>query len=266
MPPIFSKKNAFLLLLLLPLVWAFAIEPRRLTIVEYEVHDTRLAGLTLAFISDLHFTEANRDLMRRTVECVMAAKPDLILLGGDYVSRRNFPQRHLMAVLGGLSAPLGVYAILGNHDVNFREPVQQGLRQAGISTLVNASVPLNLNGRTFWLAGLDDPVRGQPDLPRTLAGTAAPTLLLSHSPDIVTSPLPEDTISLVLSGHSHGGQINLPLLGSPVSTVERDLLYGLNEKNGLRVLTSGGVGTSVLPARFLRPPEVVLLRFVEDKV
>ena len=204
------------------------------------------------------------------------------MLLGDYAVASRFitkrlPMPEVARILAGLRAPLGVHAILGNHDWWDDHAVQRSRKgppaarrdfeAAGIPVLENAGVRLVKDGRPFWLLGLGDqlafvrrPVAGVHDLPRTLAAIRddAPAILLAHEPDIFPS-VPQ-RVALTLSGHTHGGQVRC--FGySPVvpSRYGNRFAYGHVVENGRHLIVSGGLGTSIAPVRFGVPPEIVVV-------
>jgi uncharacterized protein len=188
--------------------------------------------------------------------------------------------------LARLEAPLGVYAILGNHDWWFAavptEPpdnslsVRQALAEAGVPVLENQSVRLSQAGRPFWLIGLGDLLarvpharhgHGADDLPRAMRAISddAPAILLVHEPYFF--PWVPDRIALTLAGHMHGGQVNLPIVGPPVRLLKRrsgKYIYGEYALGERRMIVSGGLGTSLAPVRVFRPPEVVMVKLGGD--
>jgi predicted MPP superfamily phosphohydrolase len=247
------------------------------------------AGLKLkiAAIADLHACDPwmSLDRIQLIVERTNALNADLIVLLGDYVAGHHHVTRYIPAgewatVLGGLKAPLGVHAILGNHDWWEDKTVQRegqgltasrrALEAAGIPVYENDVARLSKAGQPFWLAGLGDqlaymparrfrPVRriGVDDLAATLRKVTddAPIVLLAHEPD-VAARVPS-RVALQLSGHTHGGQVRL-LGWSPVSPSGRQLAYG-HIKMNCDVIVSGGLGCSIMPFRIGVPPEIVLV-------
>ena len=243
--------------------------------------------LNIAVIADLHACDPWMSLERihKIVERTNSLKADVIVMLGDYVAghrkvTRFIPASEWAPVLAGLKAPLGVHAILGNHDWWEDKEVQRegkgttiarrALEASGIPVYENDAKRLSKGGRPFWLAGLGDqlayvparhfrPVRrvGVDDLGATLAKVtdSAPLILMAHEPDIV-SRVPS-RVSLQLSGHTHGGQVRL-LGWSPVSPSGRELAYGHIRKN-CDVVVSGGLGCSIMPFRLGVPPEIVLV-------
>lgn len=241
-------------------------------------------SLRIAALADIHVAEPYMGLARvaEIVAATNALKPDLVVLLGDYANSHRLitkavPLTEFAAVAAGLEAPLGVYAILGNHDWwddkraqrERRGPVeaQRALEARGIRVLENEALRLTKDGRTFWLLGLGDQLAffdpehdfvGRDDLPGTLARVDddAPAILLAHEPDIF--PDVPDRVALTLAGHTHGGQVRLfgysPLV--PSSYGNR-YAYGHVVEEGRHLIVSGGLGTSKLPVRLGVPPEIV---------
>jgi predicted MPP superfamily phosphohydrolase len=270
--------------------YGVGIEPERLNITRYDLAPPQWPSgfrLKIAVIADLHACDPWMSLKRieGIVARTNALEPDITLLLGDYVIghrrvRRSIPAAEWAPVLGGLKAPLGVHAVLGNHDwwddlTVQREgkghPVaRQALEAAGIPVYENDAVRLTKGGRPFWLAGLGDqlayvPARrlrsvkrvGVDDLGATLAKVTddAPVILMAHEPDVATRVPPR--VALQLSGHTHGGQVRL-FGWSPVSTSGRQLIYG-HIRRHCDIVISGGLGCSIMPFRLGIPPEIVLV-------
>ena len=277
--------------------YAFGVEPFRLRTQRYRLTPPGWPeGLTLrvAALADPHFCRPwmSPERMAHVVQETHALEPDVIVVLGDYVATHRYVTsfvhpREWSAALGALRAPLGVHAILGNHDW-WQDPDAQRsghgpiagrawLEGAGIAVYDNEVVRLEKDGLGFWLAGLGDQLafrpypgvraewRGADDLPGTLAQItdAAPVILLAHEPDIF--PQVPDSVSLTLSGHTHGGQVRL--LGySPLvpSRFGNRYAYGHVIESDRHLIVSGGLGCSVLPVRFGSPPEIVLLELGGD--
>jgi hypothetical protein len=244
--------------------------------------------LKAAALADIHACEpwmpAAR--VRAIAQMTNALAPDVIFLLGDFNGAQRLVSGPVMPeewgeALSILKAPLGVYAVLGNHDWwhgalpnlpgDGGESVRRALAGAGIKLLENDVARLSKDGRTFWVAGLGDQLAGPrgrsfgagaDDLPGTLAQIKdqSPIILLAHEPYIFRRV--PDRVSLTLSGHTHGGQVNLPVFGPPLShrffgSTFTDLVYGHIIEEGRHLIISGGLGTSHIPVRFMRPPEVV---------
>ncbi len=253
--------------------------------------------LRIAALSDLHCGGAHMPLSRiqDIVEATLALEPDLILLLGDYVTSER---RNVHGVgpgvwsreLGRLKAPLGVHAILGNHEFWDDRQVQRerrgdpygklALLDAGVPVLENDAVRLEKDGKGFWLAGLGDQLafwvgydrqrgggiyEGRDDLNGTLARItdSSPAILLAHEPDMFAG-LPAapgaDKVAVTLAGHTHGGQINLlgwrPYVPSRFGS---RYAHGRIVEDGRSLIVSAGLGTSGVPVRFGVPPEIVLV-------
>jgi uncharacterized protein len=242
--------------------------------------------LRIAVIADIHacYPWMSERRIGDIVDLANAQSPDLIVLLGDFVCTHRFvtgyvPPGAWAEELARLKAPLGVYSILGNHDwwsaavptdpPDGSRSIRRALAEVRIPVLENQSVRLAIGGRPFWLIGLGDQlarfrrhsgVHGVDDLPRALReiDDNAPAILLAHEP-YVFSHVP-DRIALTLCGHTHGGQINLPLFGPPFVHArpgEKPYVYGLYSEGLRQLVVSGGLGTSLAPVRILRPPEVV---------
>ncbi|ACB83402.1 metallophosphoesterase [Methylorubrum populi BJ001] len=278
--------------------YAVGVEPMRLSVTRYRLRPTAPwpSGLRLRIVAlaDIHACEPWMSLARikGIVAAANALRGDVIVLLGDYVSGMRLVTRYVDAaewapVLGRLNAPLGTYAILGNHDwwedksaqARGRGPTIAGeaLRRAGISVLENDAVPLSVRGHEVWVAGLGDqlafvpsrkrhahPRLGVDDLAATLARIpdGAPAILLAHEPDIFPQVPPR--IALTLSGHTHGGQVRL-FGRSPIvpSLYGNRFAYGyVREQTDL--IVSGGLGNSIAPIRLGVPPEIVVVDLGAD--
>jgi len=259
--------------------YAGAIEPFGLVVTRYApALPAWPAGhkLSIAVIADLHAGGPDMTLphIRRVVDTAQSLRPDLIVLLGDYEAWYPLPFEPVArplwsAELTRLKAPLGVWAILGNHDWWHNLPaVREALAAAKIPVLENNAVPLGDPGRRFWLAGLGDQeahrlgygrFRGEDDLPGTLAQikTDDPVLLLAHEPDIF--PTVPDRVALTLAGHTHGGQIRIPFIWPRFvpSKYGARYAYGHVVEGSRHLIVSGGLGTSTVPARLGVPPEIL---------
>jgi uncharacterized protein len=275
--------------------YGLAVEPGyRLSVTRYRVSPrnwTPGLNLSVGVIADLH---AGGPLMpaeriRAIAERTNALKPDIVVLLGDFAASHKFKTRSVAPevwaeALSVLRAPLGVHAILGNHDW-WDDPAAQRsgegpvegrrmLERFGIPVYENDAVRLEKGGHAFWLAGLGDQLafvrelrrrrqrgrRGIDDLPGTLAKITdeAPVILLAHEPDIF--PRVPERVSLTLSGHTHGGQVRLFGYSPRVpSRFGNRFAYGHIVEDNRHLIVSGGLGCSVLPVRIGVPPEVVMV-------
>lgn len=212
--------------------------------------------------SDLHLGNRATDRARldRLVAQANALRPDLVVLAGDHIAGHE-PRDALVApglsALSGLRAPLGTVAVLGNHEYwTDASRVRRALEQANVTVLANGAVRRG----PLAVGGIDDMVNRRDDLGRTAAAARAAggaPVLVSHSPDIAAR-LPTD-LPLLLAGHTHCGQIVLPLWGPPVEVSAPRYRCGLVREGGRLTVVTAGTGTSVLPLRFGAPPDWWLL-------
>jgi predicted MPP superfamily phosphohydrolase len=217
-------------------------------------------GTTIAFLSDIHhgpFTPL--DYVASVVRTTLALTPDLIIHGGDFSLRERKYIRPCLEVLSALKAPLGVYGVLGNHDYwHGVGDTKAGMKAAGIRELTNRGVWVTKGSERFRLAGVDDLWTGRADVAAALgeAEREDACLLVSHNPDIAET-LRDPRVGLVLSGHTHGGQVVFPT-GAPFvpSAYGQKYLRGLVEAPETRVYVSRGLGTSGLPVRYGSRPEI----------
>jgi predicted MPP superfamily phosphohydrolase len=251
------------------------LEPNRPRVVRQEISLRRwpshLDGFTIALLSDFHYDPYfSVHPLRSAIGMVNALHPQLIVLAGDFVSVPWFgdPEEGASAaepcaqLLQQMQAPYGLWAVLGNHDV-FTDPdhITSALISAGIQVLSNQSVPIEREGARFWLAGVDDVLGGTADLDAALhvvpAGEAA--ILLAHEPDYADK-VARYPVDLQLSGHSHGGQVRVPLIRPLfLPALARKYVWGWYKIGGLTLYTNPGLGTVGVPVRLNCPPEITLL-------
>jgi len=218
-------------------------------------------GLEILLISDVHAGPfVSRAALSAAFARIAKIPADLILLGGDLVTCRAEEFDDLAPALGSLVAPLGTFMVLGNHDHATGEPgsVLARAHAAGLECLHNRSVELERDGARLSLAGIDDLREGRPDLDRALRGTRSPVLLLSHHPDVAFDAARKG-VALVLSGHTHGGQIVLPGFPLRMRQSRHGLDAGRYRAGPAEVVVSRGLGVVGLPLRVGSPAEVVHL-------
>ena len=260
-------------------VYAAAIEPDGLVVTRYA---PALPGwpagrkLSITVIADLHAGGPDMQLehIRRIVDRASALQSDIVLLLGDFIASYRFAITKVSdptwaAELARLSAPLGTWAILGNHDWwHDLHGVRDALAGVKIPVLENDAVLLGPAGQRFWLAGIGDQLafplghgqfRGVDDLPLTLSRitTDDPVLLMVHEPDIF--PRVPSRVALTFAGHTHGGQIRVPFLWPHFvpSRYGARFAYGHVVEHDRHLIVSGGLGTSIIPARLGVPPEIL---------
>ncbi len=257
---------------------AILIEPNRPRVIRQDIFLRRLPpafdGLTIVQLSDFHYDPYfSSTPVAASVRIANALKPDLVVLTGDFVSSPAFDRSTLVRkaaaqiepcanILGGLRAPYGVWAVLGNHDVfSDATHVERSLRSAGIQVLRNGAVPVERDGQRFWLAGVGDVLAGDADLKKALHVTSSSeaVVLLAHEPDFADHSA-RHPVDLQLSGHSHGGQIRFPFVGAVYyPELARKYPQGLRQVGQLMLYTNVGIGTLLIPVRWNCPPEVTLI-------
>lgn len=252
------------------------VEPRRLRVVERTLElphwPPALDGLRVAAIGDLHVGALHMDRARleRVVARCNRAQPDLVALVGDFVTHDPLigpgsGPRDATAPFAALRAPLGAYAVLGNHDWA-EDPggVARGLREAGVRLLHNESLRLEARGAGLWVAGVADDFRGHADVEEALAGVrdSDPVLVVTHSPDVFPRIPPR--VSLTIAGHTHGGQVDLPVLRrwAIASRFGDRYSRGHVQEGGRHLFVTPGIGTTRLPVRLRATPEISVLALV----
>jgi hypothetical protein len=241
-------------------------EPFMLAIERQQIYLRRLPraldGLRLVHLSDFHYgplTDSRH--LERAVQAANDLRPDLILLTGDYISQDRVYAAPCAELVGRLRARFGVYAVLGNHDHWTDAALITDLfRAEGVTVLLNEGMRLDLRGESFWLAGVNDTMVGLEDLSLALAGSSDDEmkLLLAHNP-IILRRAARAGVDLVLSGHTHGGQVTLRPEKSRSGRPRRRLLRGLGRRGNTQIYVTRGLGTVVLPIRYGCPPEVSVL-------
>jgi uncharacterized protein len=216
-----------------------------------------LRGLRIGVLTDLHRSQTvSHETVAAAVAMLMAERPDLILLGGDYVTWRD--QRYVRPAaeaLEPLSAPHGVIAILGNHDDEREMPA--ALASRGFTVLKDARTRLTIRGEVMDFAGIRFWTYKVADIAHVMRGAVPHAILLAHTPKRLFEAQ-QLAIPAVVSGHTHGGQIVLPGIGA-VAAREFPVIAGLEQRQGTTIFVSRGVGTVYVPVRINCPPEVAVL-------
>lgn len=254
-------------------LWALVIEPNRLVIhnetIVLSSPKPNSRPIRIAAIGDVHAGSPfiNTGKLKRLVELTNEQQPDLIVLLGDYMVRDKFYQTLMepevtAGILKDLSAPLGVFAVIGNHD-SWYDPsrVTRAFEAVGIGVLENDVKELHVGDRSVWLIGLADAQTNRHDIQGSVARVpeGASIVLIMHHPDTFLE-LPT-TVQLALAAHTHGGQVNFPFVGRLIvpSSYGQRYAAGIVRENGKTMFVTTGVGTSILPVRFRVPPEIAVL-------
>lgn len=254
-------------------VWAFWLEPASIRISEHHLTipnwPKACSGLRVAVLADLHVGSPFNDIenLRKIIEITQQTKPDLVLLPGDFVIHGvmggNFEAPEGVAkLLGNINAAIGIYAVLGNHDWWFdAKRVQAALEAANIPVLEDRSVEIVYGECAFSLVGVSDFWEGQHDVKKAVSSVPenGASLLFTHNPDVF--PEVPAHVALTIAGHTHGGQVYIPGIGRPVVPSDFDERFAIGHiiEFGRHLFVSSGIGTSILPVRFLVPPEITIL-------
>lgn len=255
--------------------WAFIWEPSRLTEKNYTLKlpewPAACADYRVAVVSDIHAGAPYVNLKKidRFVAMIQKQKPDLVLLPGDFVIQDvvggSFIAPEVLAQhLKPLLLHTKVYAVLGNHDAWLdSKRVQMALEDVGIVVLEDSAIPITKNQCRFWLVGLSDYTEGKRQYHQAFERVpkSSSVLAFTHSPDTFPE-IKKFNFSLLIAGHTHGGQVALPFIGRPIVPSKYGERYAIGHihENNRDLFVTPGIGTSILPVRFGVPPEISYLR------
>lgn len=242
-------------------------EANSLTIEEVTIYLERLPkefdGLRIVHLSDIHHSPfTGLEFIERAVEISNSLKPDMFLLTGDYVSHETEYAAPVSEAMGKLVSEYGTFACLGNHDHwTEGDVVTYFLEREGIKVLNNEGFRFESRGASFWLCGVDDLMVRKTDLRAALRGSRSDEfkLLLAHNPKIINRAA-RAGVDLMLSGHTHGGQIRLRPTNEGLIMPKSRRRSGLHRRKTTQVYITRGIGTVVLPVRYQCPPEISLLQ------
>jgi uncharacterized protein len=253
--------------------YSYFVEPRQLRLNTAELRvpnfDSKLNGLKVVAIADIHggSNYVTQERLREIVKTTNDQKPDVVVLLGDFVSQVDgnkgplkMPMSEIAENLKGFDARFGVYAVIGNHDWWYDETIVHDLLEtAGINVLENEVATVDVGGEPLHIWGIEDLWRRRavPSGPFDGLADKRNVIAITHNPDsLLRSPA---GISLMLAGHSHGGQIDIPFYGRESFVTDPRLMYGEVVIDGKHIFITAGVGTSILPLRFRVPPEIAVL-------
>ena len=257
----------FLIITIFALVgYSYFIEPNQLELNKYIVQDEELKGIKIVFASDFHIKPHQQKRLEKIVELINVQSPDIVVSAGDFVcGHTEHSTMHPQKIAEGLSkikSKHGFYTTLGNHDGWYdRWYIKELLEEKNIKVLNNKNVKLNIKGKDIYIAGVEDVMTAFPNVEDALQGTKSPTILLTHNPDIF--PEVPNRVNLTLAGHTHGGQVRLPIIGPlfTASNYGNKYAIGMVEENGKKLIITRGIGVSILPVRFNCLPEINVIEF-----
>ena len=276
---------ASLLLTAGTLFYSYDMEPKTLTVTRHHITSSTIPhgfdGKTILQFSDVHLGKNyTHDQLRTLVNCINQEQPDIVVFTGDLIDNFNQYGSHrkgAQPILAQIQAPLGKYAVFGNHDRGGggSRLYKQYMEGAGFTVLVNEARKITADdGESITISGLDDFLLGNPDIPQALQPLQMEdfNLLLVHEPDIADLIM-SYPVDLQLSGHSHGGQVQIPWFGTiytpPLAKKYVEGWYaidGVTEQNKpLRLYVNRGIGTTELPFRFLSAPELTVIQLQHRK-
>ena len=250
--------------------YSYVLEPNWIEVTKVKIKDSdlarSLAGVKIVQLSDIHLTNGINFREKEMIKKVNGLDPDFIFLTGDYFDDMS-QVGSIVALLKQLKARKGIWGVPGNTDhiaADHAETISQVLESAGVRVLVNQGVRLATGTGFFWLVGVDENVYHHDQLFSALYGVPRnePRILLAHSPAIIDEAAREE-INLVLSGHTHGGQVGIPVLIKLSEYANRThYMKGLFTKGKTKLYVNRGIGMKTLPIRFLCRPEITLFEVV----
>lgn len=248
--------------------WSFLVEPNLLTVNNLRIEDKELKGLKIVFVTDFHICADGKERLQKIIDKINVQKADIVLLGGDYIVNDIF-DNHTMAAkdiaenILKIKAKYGVFAVLGNHDYSFgaHKTFAKAFKDTHVKLMDNQNCLVNIGEKQLCIVGISDFSSGKNNVEKAFEGATKPAVAFTHSPDIFSS-IPS-YVNYTFAGHTHGGQVCLPLWG-PLARPRHLLgkyVKGCYEENNKRMFVSKGVGTSHLNVRFFAVPEIVVAEF-----
>jgi len=247
-------------------IYGIFIEPNMLLVTKYKIKDVALKGIKLVFVSDFHIRKYQEKRLKKVISLVNDQNADIVLSTGDYIAKHSLKAslcaKKIAENISKIKSNYGFYTTLGNHDGKRGEgSITSALQKYGIKILKNENIPVKIGKTTVYIAGIEDYQSGRPSIPTALSDTKKPVILLTHNPDMFTDV--PNSVNLTLAGHTHGGQIKLPIIGALIipSIYRNRFASGYIEENGRKMIVTKGIGTSILPVRINCIPEIVVIEF-----
>ncbi len=245
-------------------------EPKMIDITRLDIEIKRLPekfeNFTITQISDLHSGKfVNLDLIKKSVMLVNEQDSDIVMMTGDFIEHICYREKHIrpcMQEIALIQSREGIYAVLGNHDhQSDAKKITEELQRIGVKVLRNENTRLRRGNSAIQILGVDDLVEKKDNMRKTLSGVNASEvkILMSHSPDIAEN-YKLSGIDLLLSGHTHGGQVCFPFIGAPVNPSDygQKFVSGLIKYNDIQMYVNRGIGVTIIPARFMCKPEITV--------
>lgn len=253
-------------------VWGFVLQPFMPRLYHIQIKLPGLGGkIRIVQLSDFHAGPHTANaVIERAVQMAGEQNADLIALTGDYVSFKSKYIGIVTRELKKLHPSLGIWGCFGNHDYwAVIEPIRESMGEIGVNLLENRGEVIIKDSAKFYLCGVGDIWEGEDDLPRAVAGRPAgmSAVMLCHNPDFAFQAAREK-IDLMLSGHTHGGQVKLPFIGAPVipSVYGKRFTAGLCDAEGMKVYVNRGIGNINPPLRLGVPPEVTVIELIDSTI
>jgi len=262
-----KSKVVFLALIVYIVFHGFILEPNILNVTRYQVESEELAGVRIVFLSDLHLKKRDYKRLNNIVKLTRNEKPDLVFIGGDFVRNQDYSKNMDIELIASKLTLINkpIYSVLGEADWWCDgKKIVQGLRKNGIHVLENSNARVLVKRRHYIdVIGIADLTTRQPNIDKALSRTRKPRIVLTHNPDVYYDIM--DEVSLILAGHTHGGQFVIPFM-KPLfiqSKFGAEFASGIITTNHNKMIISKGIGTTGFPVRFNCAPEIIVVDFIK---
>ena len=260
-----KQTMVFLAIVLYILFRSFVMEPNGLEVKHYQINAPELSGIRVAFLSDLHLKKRDYKRLNNIVKLTKKENPDILLLGGDYAREQEYRSNMDMGLVASKLMLIGVptFAVLGESDwwADGKKTMEE-FRLNGITVLENSNRRIIVKRRYVDIIGIADITTRQPNISLALLRTKKPRIVITHNPDIYYDII--DDVSLILAGHTHGGQFVIPFTPALFvpSKFGSEFASGIIESTNNKMIISKGIGTTGFPVRFNCKPEIVIVDFI----